>query len=78
MWARNHVAHGGSKKHRNVSDFYQLKIIADSVRLITCLVALKEFPIPDEKVAQALSHHPRLKVLAERCAEIAGLPTIET
>ena len=76
VWARHHVAHGGTKKHRDIKDFYQLKIIADSVRLITYLVALKEFSIPDEKVAMALSRHPRLKVLAERCAEIADLPTV--
>jgi hypothetical protein len=74
VWARNHVAHGGTKRHRNISDFYQLKVIADSVRLITYLAALKEFLIPDEKLSRALSTHPQLRILAERCAEISALP----
>lgn len=78
VWARNHVAHGGTKKHRTVSDFYQLKVIADSVRLVTYLAALKEFRIPDEKLSRALSSHPRLSVLAERCAEISELRVLDT
>ena len=74
VWARHHVAHGGTKEHRDISDFYQLKIIADSVRLVTYLAALKEFDVPDGKLAEALSTHPRLTVLAGRCAEIPALP----
>jgi hypothetical protein len=76
VWARNHVAHGGTKKHRHISDFYQLKVIADSVHLVTYLVALKEFQVPSEKLIRALATHPRLEVLANRCAEISNLPLI--
>lgn len=77
VWARNHVAHGGTKKHRDISDFYQLKVIADSVRLVTYLAVLQEFQVPDDKLTQALSSHPRLKVLTERCAEIPDLPAFD-
>lgn len=76
VWARHHVAHGGTKKHRNVSDFYQLKVIADSVHLVTYLTALTEFQVPTESLIRALATHPRLKVLADRCAEISNLPLI--
>lgn len=34
-----------NQEARNISDFYQLKIIADPVRLVTDLAALKEFRI---------------------------------
>lgn len=74
VWARNHVAHGGTKKHRNLTDFYQLKVIADSVQLVTYLAALKEFQVPSEYLSRALATHPRLSVLADRCAEISSLP----
>jgi hypothetical protein len=49
VWARNHVAHGGAEKHRDVEDFYQLKVIADSVRLITYLAVLQKFSVPEDK-----------------------------
>jgi hypothetical protein len=73
-WARNHIDHGGSHQYREISDFYQLKIIADSVRLIMYLAVLKEFTVPNNKLEEALSNHARLKVLAERCAQVSSLP----
>jgi hypothetical protein len=76
VWARNHVAHGGTKKHRNIADFYQLTVIADSVQLVTYLVALKEFQVPSDNLGRALATHPRLKVLADRCGEISNLPLV--
>lgn len=74
VWARNHVAHGGAEEHRDLGNYYQLKTIADTVRLVLYLVALKEFGVPDAQVALALNNHPRLRVLADRCAEMSGLP----
>lgn len=74
VWARNNVDHGGAEKHRHIADFYYLKVIADSVRLVTYLVALQEFGVPAETIEEALRNHPRVSVLAERCAEIASLP----
>ncbi|PSK82257.1 hypothetical protein CLV63_14327 [Murinocardiopsis flavida] len=74
-WARNHVSHGGAEKHRDVGDFYQLKVIADSVRLVTYLNALQEFGVSEDKLVEALRQHPRLCILVERCAELAKLPT---
>lgn len=76
VWARHHVAHGGTKKHRNVSDSYQLKVIADSVHLVTYLAALTEFKVPNENLVRALSTNTRLKVLADRCTEISNLPLV--
>lgn len=75
VWARNHVAHGGAKEHRPVGDFYLLKVVADSVRLVTYLVALKKIGVPVIKMTDALLNHPRLQVLADRCAELSSLPT---
>ncbi|PZA22835.1 hypothetical protein DMO24_02930 [Modestobacter versicolor] len=74
VWARNHVAHGGADKYRDVVDFYQLKVIADSVRLITYLVVLRKFGVPADKLEEAIANHPRIRVLAHRCVEIGDLP----
>lgn len=74
VWARNHVAHGGAKRHRELGDFYQLKVIADSVRLVTYLVILCELGVAPGKVTDALTNHPRIKVLAARSAQVANLP----
>lgn len=74
VWARNNVDHGGAEKHRHIADFYHLKVIADSVRLVTYLAALQEFGVPDETIEEALRNHSRVSVLAERCAKIASLP----
>lgn len=75
-WARNHVNHGGAEKHREVEDFFQLKVIADSVRLVTYLVVLKELSVPVAKMQDALLNHPRISVLVGRCADIANLPEL--
>lgn len=78
VWARNHVAHGGAQEHREVDDFYQLKVIADSVRLITYLVLLTELRVPEPKIADALLNHPELEVLRRRCLELDELPATPT
>lgn len=76
VWTRNHVAHGGTKRHRGISDFYQMKVIADSVHLVTYLAALTEFQVPVENMTRAIATNPRLEVLANRCAETSKLPLI--
>lgn len=73
-WARNHVDHGGTKRHRKIQDYHQLKTIADSVRLVTYLVVLQEFNVPTPKVLEALRNHPRLSALSQRCVEIPASP----
>lgn len=78
VWARNHVAHGGAQEHREVDDFYQLKVIADSVRLITYLVLLTELRVPEPKITDALLNHPELEVLRRRCLELDELPATPT
>ncbi|WP_299039807.1 HEPN domain-containing protein [uncultured Pseudokineococcus sp.] len=74
VWARNNVDHGGAEKHREVADFYHLKVIADSVWIVTYLAALQDIGVPTSSVEEALRNHPRLRVLAERCADLAKLP----
>jgi hypothetical protein len=76
-WARNHIDHGGAERYREIGDFFQLKILADSVRLVAYLAFLKVLRIPDGKPEEALFNHPRLRVLVERCAEISALPEID-
>jgi len=76
VWARNHVAHGGAARHRKLDDSYQLKLIADSVRLVTYLAVIQELDVPIGKVKEALLNHPRIKVLTKRCTEIASLPKL--
>ncbi|WKK14794.1 hypothetical protein QYN14_26945 (plasmid) [Rhodococcus ruber] len=73
VWARNHVAHGGTKRLRILRDSYQLKVVAESVHLVTYLAALQELQVPIDKVREALLNHPRLKVMAENCAKVNHL-----
>ena len=74
VWARNHVAHGGTKKWRPLRDNFQLHIIAESVHLITYLALLQEFGVPLDKVRDALLNHPRLQVRVQRSCEVNALP----
>jgi len=78
VWARNHVDHGGAKKHRDHGDILRLKAISDTVRLVTYLVALGELSVPAERVVTALREHPRLQILAGRCQDMEDLPAHET
>lgn len=73
VWARNHVAHGGTKSWRQLRDNFQLHVVAESVHLVTYLTALQEFGVPTKKVRDALLNHPRLSGLAERAAQVNDL-----
>lgn len=73
VWARNHVAHGGTHAWRPHSDSFQLHPVAESVHLVTYLVALEELGVPEAKVLDALLNHPRLSALVERCSQVNGL-----
>lgn len=68
VWARNHVAHGGTKKWLPVRDSFQLHTVAETVHLVTYLAALQEFGVPVAKICDALLNHPRLSTLAARCS----------
>ena len=71
VWARNHVAHGGTKKHRKISHFYQLKTIADSVRLVTYLAvkrAALEFDI--RRIAASTTSLGGVNPLAVRMGQL--------
>jgi hypothetical protein len=74
VWARNHVAHGGTKRWRSLQDNLQLHVIGESVHLITYLVALQEFGVPQDKVLDALRNHPRLQVRVQRSSGVNSLP----
>ncbi|UTM39765.1 hypothetical protein MX572_23175 (plasmid) [Rhodococcus pyridinivorans] len=67
------MAHGGTKRLRILRDSYQLKVVAESVHLVTYLAALQELQVPIDKVREALLNHPRLKVMAENCAKVNHL-----
>jgi hypothetical protein len=73
VWARNHVAHGGTTRWRHLRDSLQLNIIAESVHLVTYLAALQAFDVPVAKVCDALLNHPRLSALAKRCPEVNNM-----
>lgn len=78
VWARNHVAHGGTKNWRPLRDNFQLHVVAESVHLVTYLTALQQLGTPIDKLHGALRNHPRLSVLAARCGEINELPDVST
>lgn len=73
VWARNHVAHGGTKAWRPLRDSFELHSVAESVHLVTYLVALEELDVPVTKVLDALLNHPRLSTLVERCSQVNDL-----
>jgi hypothetical protein len=73
VWARNHVAHGGTNTWRPLRDSLQLHAIAESVHLVTYLVALQELGVPTTNVCDALLNHPRLSTLATRCSHVNDL-----
>jgi hypothetical protein len=73
VWARNHVAHGGTNNWRALRDNFQLHVVAESVHLVTYLVALQEFGVPVAKVGDALLNHSRLQLLAERSSGVNDL-----
>jgi hypothetical protein len=74
VWARNHVAHGGIRRWRALENGTQLYSIAQSVNLVTYLVVLQQFSVPEDKVLDALLNHPRLQVMAQQCHELDRLP----
>ncbi|MFD4367088.1 HEPN domain-containing protein [Rhodococcus sp. NPDC058521] len=67
VWARNHVAHGGSKRQRFIKDSLEILAVAKSVHLVTYLVVLCELGVPDEKICDALKDHPRLSAMVSYC-----------
>jgi hypothetical protein len=73
VWARNHVAHGGANAWRQIRDTLELHTVAESVHLVTYLVALQELAVPRAAVLDALHNHPRLSTLADCCAEVNDL-----
>ncbi|MBP2455143.1 HEPN domain-containing protein [Mycolicibacterium lutetiense] len=73
VWARNHVAHGGTKTWRPLRDSFELHSVAESVHLVTYLVALEELGVPVTKVLDALLNHPRLSTLVARCSQVNDL-----
>ncbi|MEC3915777.1 HEPN domain-containing protein [Nocardia sp. CDC160] len=70
VWARNHVAHGGTRRRRFIQDSLQLLAIAKSVNLVTYLVVLAELGVPSEKMVDALRNHPRLQGLLLHCEAV--------
>lgn len=66
VWARHHVAHGGTKRERMISDTSELLAVAQSVHLVTYLGILEELSVPVEKVVDALLNHPRLAAMARQ------------
>ncbi|MEE3065440.1 MAG: HEPN domain-containing protein [Actinomycetota bacterium] len=74
VWARNHVAHGGVRRWRALENGFQLHVIAQSVNLVTYLVVLQQFSVPEDKVLDSLLNHPRLQVMAQHCHELDRLP----
>ncbi len=67
VWARNHVAHGGTKRKKFISDGAQIQALARTVHLVTYLAVLRELDVPVEKVKEALLNHPRLRTFVSHC-----------
>ena len=67
VWARNHVAHGGSKRQRFIEDSMETLAVGKSVHLVTYLVVLCKLGVPVEKIVDALNNHPRLRPMVAYC-----------
>lgn len=60
VWARNHVAHGGTKKKRLIEGNEVLMAVGRVVHLVTYLVLLEQLKVPDSAIQEALNNHPHL------------------
>jgi len=67
VWARNHVAHGGTKRKKFISDGIQIHAVARTVHLVTYLAVLRELKVPVGNVKEALLNHPRLSNFVSYC-----------
>ncbi|MGV9928344.1 ApeA N-terminal domain 1-containing protein [Nocardia rhamnosiphila] len=67
VWARNHVAHGGTKRQRFIQDGLEVLAVAKTVHLVTYLVVLCELGVPVDRIRDALNNHPRLSGMVPYC-----------
>uniref|UniRef100_UPI001C3F43CA ApeA N-terminal domain 1-containing protein n=1 Tax=Dietzia cinnamea TaxID=321318 RepID=UPI001C3F43CA len=67
VWARNHVAHGGAKQKKSITDHSQLYAVAKTVHLVTYLAVLRQLDVPIAKIRDALLNHPRLSNFVPHC-----------
>ena len=67
VWARNHVAHGGTKRRDSITDHSQLYAVAKTVHLVTYLAVLRQLGVPIAKIKDALLNHPRLSNFVPHC-----------
>lgn len=73
VWARHHVAHGGTKRKRLISDSSELHAVAQSVHLVTYLCILEELSVSVDKVVDALLNHPRLAAMTRQYETVNGI-----
>jgi hypothetical protein len=67
VWARHHVAHGGTKNRKFISDGMQTLAVAKTVHLVTYLAVLHELDVPVKKLTNAVINHPRLRAFVPHC-----------
>ncbi|GAA3044984.1 hypothetical protein GCM10010528_25330 [Gordonia defluvii] len=67
VWARNHVAHGGTRRRNAITDHSQLHAVARTVHLVTYLAVLRQLDVPVAKIKEALLNHPRLSGFVSHC-----------
>lgn len=67
VWARNHVAHGGTKRRNSITDHLQLYAVAKTVHLVAYLAVLRQLDVPTAKIKEALLNHPRLSDFVSHC-----------
>ena len=61
VWARNHVAHGGTKRRKIISESMSFFAVARVTHLVTYLAAIHKLGVSSKKVLEALQGHPRLR-----------------
>lgn len=66
VWARNHVAHGGTKRRKIIKDSSVLLAVGELAHLVTYLVVLCELGVPIERMLDALNAHSRLLATSEK------------
>lgn len=70
VWARNHVAHGGTKRKSFIKDGLQILAVAKTAHLVTYLNLLSELNVPVGRITDALNDHPRLSGLVAHCETV--------
>lgn len=73
VWARHHVAHGGSEQHREIDDYAVLKHLTNVTQLVTYLSLVTRLGVTPSRQLDALGSNRGLRRLRASCERLTAL-----